>query len=454
MATGQERTGDVFHFGYPRTSDVHKQMLKDTNNCTGCVIFMNYFSEFKINWRSLMATFIGIGTGSAIGHYTLSLFGPELIEEFGWSRADYALVGSLQIFTLLFTPFAGRFTDRFGVKVAAAIGFTSMSLGFFAFSIMSGSLTEFFIIWVVQHVFGVLSTSLVFSRLIVEQFDKARGSALAVLMTSPPLVGAIMAPIIGGLILTQGWRSAFVVLSIITAVGGIICVTFMARTKKAGDVAADGSTILDVNLSKEELFALFKSRTFILLVIGMALINVPQVFASSQLKLIVMAQGVDDVTGTWLVSLYAIGVIIGRIIFGVLLDRIKANYVALFALSLPAVGFLIMASPTTAVGLLASAVLLVGIAQGAEGDIGGYLISRHFSLKNYSLILGCVKAGLDGGGALGAVILSITLRMTDSYTPFLVIVAVATVLGAICFFLTGPGQKRRTPDDPIQTEAE
>lgn len=415
---------------------------------------MSYFSEFRINWRSLVATFIGIGTGSAIGHYTLSLFGPELIEEFGWSRADYALVGSLQIFTLLFTPFAGRFTDRFGVKVAATIGFASMSLGFFAFSIMSGSLTEFFVMWVVQHVFGVLSTSLVFSRLIVEQFDKARGSALAVLMTSPPLVGAIMAPIVGGMILAEGWRAAFVMLGIISAVGGMICVTFMARTKKVGETAADGSEILDVHLSRQELWALVKTPTFLLLVGGMALINVPQVFASSQLKLIVMAQGVDDVTGTWLVSLYAIGVIIGRIIFGLLLDRIKANYVALFALSLPAVGFAIMASPTTLVGLLAAAVLLVGIAQGAEGDIGGYLISRHFSLKNYSLILGCVKAGLDGGGAIGALILSFTLRLTDSYTPFLIIVAVTTILGAICFFLTGPGRQHRTPADPIAIEAE
>lgn len=414
---------------------------------------MSYFSEFRINWRSLLATFIGIGTGSAIGHYTLSLFGPELIKEFGWSKADYALVGSLQIFTLLFTPFAGRFTDRFGVKIAAGIGFASMAGGFFAFSIMSGSLIKFFAIWVVQHVFGVLSTSLVFSRLIVEQFDKARGSALAVLMTSPPMVGAIMAPVVGSIILAEGWRTAFVVLGLITTVGGVICVAFMARTRKAGDTAADGSHILDAKLSKEELWALVKSPTFLLLVGGMALINVPQVFASSQLKLIVMAQGVDDVTGTWLVSLYAIGVIIGRLIFGLLLDRIRPDYVALGALSLPAVGFVIMASPTTLVGLLAGAVLLVGIAQGAEGDIGGYLVSRHFNLKNFSLIFGCVKAGLDGGGALGSLILSLTLRMYDSYTPFLIIVAISTVLGAFCFFLTGPGRARPAPAEPIATEA-
>lgn len=126
---------------------------------------VGFLKEFQRNWRSLLATFIGIGTGSAIGHYTLSLFGPELIREFGWSRADYALVGSLPIVTMLVTPLAGRFTDRFGPRIAASVGFAAMSLGFLAFSLMSGNLWEFFAIWIVQHIFGVLSTSLVFSRL-------------------------------------------------------------------------------------------------------------------------------------------------------------------------------------------------------------------------------------------------------------------------------------------------
>ena len=413
---------------------------------------MGYLSEFKANRRSLAATFIGIGTGSAIGHYTLSLFGPELIREFGWARADYALVGTLQIFTLLATPFAGRFTDRFGVKIAASIGFAAMSLGFLAFSVMSGSLTQFFVIWVAQHIFGVLSTSLVFSRLIVEQFDKARGGALAVLMTGPPLSGAIAAPIIAGVISAEGWRSAFMLLAAISAVGGIICVTFMAGAAKRGEKAADGTAILNVQLSRQELFALLRTRTFLLLVGGMALINVPQVFASSQLKLIVLSNGITDQTATWMVSLYAVGVIIGRIIFGLALDRMRAHYVALLALSLPAIGFVILAASVSMVWLLAGAVLLIGLAQGAEGDIGGYLISRYFSLKNYSLILGFVKAGLDGGGAVGALILSFTLRETESYVPFLLIVAVTTILGAMCFFLTGVGRPHGDRVQPIATE--
>lgn len=414
---------------------------------------VGFLKEFQRNWRSLLATFIGIGTGSAIGHYTLSLFGPELIREFGWSRADYALVGSLPIVTMLVTPLAGRFTDRFGPRIAASVGFAAMSLGFLAFSLMSGNLWEFFAIWIVQHIFGVLSTSLVFSRLVVEQFDKARGTALSVLMMGPPLSGAIMAPILAGVIATEGWRAAFDLLAAISAVGGVICVSFMARGGRRA-APQDKSQAAPVNaLGREEFLAIVRSRTFLLLVAGMAMINIPQVFASSQLKLIVLSTGVTDQMATWMVSLYAIGVLIGRAIFGIALDRIRADLVALFALSLPAIGFIILALPASAIWLLAGGVLLVGIAQGAEGDIGGYMISRHFDLKNYSLILGFVKAGLDGGGAIGALILSFTLRATDSYAPFLYFAAATTILGAVFFFLTGPGRHRERPAEAIQTEA-
>jgi MFS family permease len=192
-----------------------------------------------------------------------------------------------------------------------------------------------------------------------------------------------------------------------------------------------------VQMSRAELSALIRHPTFLLLVGGMFLINIPQVFASSQLKLIVLSKGITDQAATWMVSLYAIGVMAGRIIFGVALDRVRAHLVALFALSLPAIGLLILAGPVPAVWLLASGVLVIGLAQGAEGDLASYLISRHFDLKNFSLILGFVKAGLDGGGAIGAAILSYTLHTTDSYSPFLLLSAVTTIIGAILFFLTG-----------------
>ena len=412
---------------------------------------MTYLNEFRRNWHSVLATVIGISTGSALSHYTMSLFAPELIKEFGWSKSQFALVGSLPFVTMLLTPFAGRFADRVGARMAGIIGFIAMSLGFFGLSMMSGNIYEFFAIWLVQHIFGVLSTSLVFSRIIVERFDKARGSALSLLMMGPPISGAVAAPLLGMLITEHGWRTALVALGVVSALGGLTYALMIGRSRERTEKGAAKFT--QPKLSREELMSLVKSKTFLLLVGGMFLINVPQVFAASQIKLIVLANGVPDALATWMVSLYAVGVIAGRLLFGLALDRVSAHFLALFGLSLPAIGYVILAMPLTIGWLLAFAVLIIGIAQGAEGDLASYMISRHFDLKNYSLILGFVKAGLDGGGALGAVILSYTLATTDSYSPFLLLVAVTTLLGAISFFLTGPDRTRNEPVVPLATEA-
>ena len=160
-----------------------------------------YLREFRLNWQILLGCTIGMALGSAISHYTMSLIGPAMMKEFHWSKAEFALIGSVTLLTMPLIPVAGRFTDRFGPRVAAILGFTAVPLGFLAYTLMTGNILQFFAIYLVQHVFGVLTTSMVFCRVIVERYDSARGIALSVLMTGPPLIGAIAVPILGKIIL-------------------------------------------------------------------------------------------------------------------------------------------------------------------------------------------------------------------------------------------------------------
>ncbi len=391
-----------------------------------------YFREFKLNWVTLLGCCMGMALGSAISHYTMSLMGPPMMQEFHWSKAQFALIGSISLLAMPLIPLAGRFTDRFGPRIAAMVGFSAVPLGFIAYTQMTGSIVQFFMIYLLQHVFGVLTTSMVFCRVIVERFDTARGIALSVLMSGPPLVGAIAAPLLGTLIRNEGWRAGWLALAAVSAVGGIVAISLMGRTRRG-----PAKPKHELHLSRAELLGLLGNRTFLLLLSGMILVNLPQVFASSQLKLVVMDNGVSDSLATWMVSLYAIGVIVGRFGCGLALDRISAHIVAIAALGLPAIGFLILASPVTAVWLLCGAVLIIGLAQGAEGDIGAFLISRRFAMKNYSLLLSLLTTAIGLGAAIGSLFLSLTLHRYDSYTPFLLLSVGATLIGAVLFFLTG-----------------
>lgn len=362
-----------------------------------------------------------------------SMFGPAMIADLGWSKADFALIGALPLFTMILVPVAGAFTDRFGPRTAAIVGFTALPLGFVAMSLMSGSLIEYFAIYALQHVFGILTTTMVSARVVVERFDTARGIALSVMMSAPPLAGAIAAPLMGGVIDDHGWRAGFMVMAVIGAIGGLVSIPFISRGRSDPAHARKDKPKLD----RAVLLSLLRNPTLLLILGGMFLVNVPQVFASSQLKLVVMDSGISSATATWMVSLYATGVIIGRFLSGLALDRVEPHLVAIAALGLPAIGYLLLASQLTATGTIIFAVMIIGLAQGAEADIGAFLISRRFDMTNFSLLLSLLTMMIGLGSAVGSVILSLSLRAYDSYVVFLGASAVATLLGAALFALTG-----------------
>lgn len=393
---------------------------------------MTYFREFGTNWSVLLGATIGVALGSALNHYLTSLFAPALMAEFGWDRATFALVGTLGLASIFVVPFWGRFIDRHGVRLPAGIGYVVIPLTFFAFSLMSGNIYEFFAITVVQHLFGVLTTTLVFSRAIVERFHKARGMALSVLMTGPPLIGATVIPILSEIIEIEGWRAGYRVLALVSAMGGFAAIALVGSGKQA---AAAPNRLAAKRLTRDELMELFRNPSFVLIIAGMFLVNVPSVIVSSQLNLLLLENGVTAGLVAWIVSLYATGVIIGRFASGLALDRLRPQIVALAALGLPAIGFAILASPIEQIWLIAAAVLLIGLAQGAEGDIGAYLTSRTFALAQYSFVYSFLIASMSLATAFGSIVLSLTLRDSDNFDLFLIISAAATIVGALCFFM-------------------
>jgi MFS family permease len=394
---------------------------------------MRYLGEFRSNWSNLLGTCFGLSTGASLSFYTLSLFGPALIGELGWSKAGFALVGSLHLLTLPLLPFIGRFTDRVGPRIAGSVGFATVIVCFLAFAMMRGSLWEFLAIQALLSTFGVMTSSMVLGRVVVDRFDRARGLALSIMMSASPISGALAAPLLAGVITDHGWRAGYLALALVAAIGGTLTILLIGR------VGQDPSGVPKVQkkLSRAEFMGIVRNPVFPLLIGGMFLVNVPQVFATSQLKLVALENGVSDSLATWMVSLFAMGVIGGRWMCGLALDRIKPHLVAFVTLGLPTISYLIFASHIPATGLLVVAVLLIGLAQGAEGDVGAFIISRRFDARNFSLLFSFLNMMVGSGSAIGSLILSLTLQQGHSYFPFIIVCAVTAFLGAVLFGLTG-----------------
>jgi MFS family permease len=396
-----------------------------------------YWGELRTHWRPLLAATMGLGFGIGLSAYTMSLFAPKLIAEFGWPKSQFALLGSFGLLMLIAQPITGRLTDRFGVRAVSAVGVLAGPSAYIAFAMQPGSIRAFFAIAMLQIVVGTLTTSPVYTRIVAERFQRARGLAFSVVMTGPPLVGAVIAPLLGGFIESEGWRNGYLLMGGVTMVFGLIAVLMTPRHIGVHPEEGDAPVA-----AKAGYGVIVRNPAFWVLIVGMILVNFPQGLASAQMKLVLMDSGAQSQTATWLISIYAVGVLIGRFACGLSLDRMEPHHVAALALSMPAIGMALMASSFDATIVLALSVAMMGLAQGAEGDIAAYLVSRRFGLSVFSLVMGLVGASIAGGAALGSLVLSYTLGLWGSYAPFLAISACVTIVGAALFLTLGHGSRK------------
>jgi MFS family permease len=405
----------------------------------------NYLREFRVYWPNITGATLGMSVSSALNQYLNSLFAPPLIAEFGWQKSQLALTTSLMLIALITVPIAGRFVDRVGARIAGTVGFTMLPLCYLAFSMMTGNIMEFYAISLAMGIFGGLTSSLVFSRAIVERFDVARGLALSIFTSGPPLVSAIAVPLMGEVV-AESWRTGYQVLAGLTAVCGFIAVYLIGLRKpppQPGEVVAPARQ----PLGRAELLSVVRNPVFLLMIGGMLLINFPQVIIYTQLVLMLQENGASIELATWLVSLYALSVVVGRFACGYALDHIPSHVVAVVTLGLPAIGLFALASPFDASWVLIGAIALAGLAQGAENDVGGVMIAQKFAIRHYSLIYGLVITAMGVSTAVGSLVLSFMLARSDSYDDFLFLSGALTMAGVVCFYLTG---RHGGPQQPIE----
>lgn len=404
-----------------------------------------YLSELIRHRRAIFAASAGMGSGFLLNHYVNNLFAPRLIEEFDWSRSDFALIGTLGLLTLLVIPIIGRLTDLIGVKLIATIGIITFPLTFVAFSLMNGSIYAFAGITVAQTLLaGVTTSSTVYSRLIAERFDNARGLALAIMATVPALIGILGSPLLNGVIENHGWRTGYVAMAGYTAIVGAIAL-FSLPGRMTRPVRR-GADVKRAPNARKDYSEVLGNRNFWVIALGFLLCNLVYPLQSSQMNLMLLELGASASTAAWMISVLAAGVMTGRLCCGFALDRFPTPVVAGIAMGMPAIGLFALAAGVNAPGLLAASVMLVGLSLGAESDLAAYLVMRYFCLDVYGTVLGLVVMTMAASAVLGSVLLSTTLMIFDHFSWYLTLVGISSLAGGLVFlFLNRP-----LPENPGQ----
>tara|TARA_A100001037_G_scaffold289537_1_gene301368 strand:+ start:1224 stop:2438 length:1215 start_codon:yes stop_codon:yes gene_type:complete len=329
-----------------------------------------------------------------IAFFSFTFYVEPWREEFGVSRGDIFLaLVTVQIIMGLASPIAGKAMDRMSIRGLVITGSVSYAT-FLAISSLATSLWHIVGLYGTLFVVGaLLAGPLAAQTLAAKWFFKRRGMAIGLVSVGTSLGGFIMPLIVTSLMAEFGWRIANQILSIVVLVTIIPIVWKVIRNTPVDkgiqpEIGTEGE---DEPNSQKALstISIIKNRAFWVPVIAFvpmmtAFGAVQQNFAPFVADLQVSAQ-----EASYLVSLMAIVMVIGKVFFGLMADRIDHRLLYTLAISVLSITLLLMMmSPSY--GQLFLIAGMVGFAAGGFLPLLGAIIGSHFGPQAFGQVMGLI----------------------------------------------------------------
>lgn len=404
-------------------------------------------AEWRANWRIVVGVAIGMGTGISLYLLVSSLFVTRITEEFGWSRGDLSLAAAAgYIMGALSLALVGRLLDRHGYRRVVLVSVPGLALVYLGAASVDGSYGIYVALMVIAGIFGTGTGAIAYTRPLIAVFDRQRGLALGVAASGISVTAILMPPLLSHVIATHGWRSGFIAMAVITlGIGLPLALWFIGRVKSERHVDTETLTLSELPEASEaerrapsvSLREAMRGSQFWLLVVALVAINIPGSGIVGQLAPLLSDQGLSATATGLALSVYALGLMAGRLLTGFALDRIPVGRVAALMTGVPAIGALVLLVPEPHVAVALVAVALIGLQQGSELDLLAYFISRHFGFQHYSSIFGAIATAGALSTASGIVLFGQVHDATGSYTIALVVGVCAFLVGAVAFHAAG-----------------
>jgi len=387
-----------------------------------------------------------IGLGSGVGPLftaTVGVFLYPLAQEFGWGRAETALsFGSAMLGIALASPLVGLLIDRHGVRRIALLSACLMAACLGALTLQTGDVAAWAALAMAIGLLGAGTSPLGYLAVMPQWFDRRLGLSLGLAMSGLGL-GMVGMPLLAQkLIAAGGWRVAYLGLALFALCAALLA-SALLHERQAGasaprNAAGGGLAVQEVDgLTLRE--GLRSPRLW--LIVGAFLVaSIATLSMGPHLPALFVDKGYTPEEAAKGVSLMGIGLFIGRILTGLLLDRLHAPLVGAAFMFAGAAGLVVLGS-TSDYQLLLAGGALIGLAIGAEGDLISYLVRSYFGLRAFGALYGIAFAAYALGGVIGPVAMGRYFDLTGHYR--LVLELYPWMLGAAGLALLALGRYRQ-----------
>jgi len=328
-------------------------------------------------------------------------FFEPIAAEMGWSYTQISLASSLRgLEAGLLAPVTGILVDRWGPRKLVFSGGILMAAGSYFLSTVD-SLAMFYAAYLIIALGTSCCSYTVQMAAAANWFRRKMGLASGI-MSAGVGFGGLIIPIMVYLIVIYGWRTTMALISAGTLVIVLPLSLLFRRNPEDYGYYPDGDCEVEVNentkivsTSTMESSVTFsqakKSLTFWKIIISLVLLHTVVSALTVHIMPYLSSVGIARFKSGFVVTLYPIISIAGRIGAGWLGDRYGKKPVLATAFFLIGLGFFCLSYITESMTLiLIPFVLLYSTGFGSAGALRPSLVREYFGRSHFGTILGCI----------------------------------------------------------------
>ena len=361
-------------------------------------------------WRIVSVVFLTHFISVGLVFYSYGVFFKALAAEFGGSRFGVATgLAVMQVGIAAVSPYLGRLVDRGSIRRIMCGGALLMAIGFLAASRIEALWQFYAIMGTLLALGSVMLGAIPGSTAVASWFTTRRGIALGVAGMGISLSGLAMAPVATGLIESIGWRNTFVVyaaLTLLTVVPAVWWVMVnrpeeMGLAPDGAEPGADASQHAEARMRSSRTTstvaappdAVWSTREalrepnfwVITLFVGL------NFFANGAVLTHIIPHatdiGFEPLAAAWVLSTMAGFGVIGKLLFGWIVDWLPKRAALWLASGLQAFGVALVFFAVTYPSLLAAGAVF-GLGMGGIIPIWGATIGAGFGRHAFGRVMG------------------------------------------------------------------
>ena len=393
----------------------------------------------------LLGAILGIASGAVVFLMSLGIFLKTIAITFEWNRADTTLIPVLfMVGAAIGAPCIGYLGDRTGWRKTILISIALLSLGMLAMSLAPAN--HMYVISLAMLI-GVVAPGTGapgYLPILAKAFTKKPGMAFGLAMFGSSAAVAVIPIVASKLLESMDWRAAYLVFAGLCLLLGFVAhqLVFRVLATAGFDLRAVKAYVDSNNAIRPEDGISFgeaiSGYRFWIIVVAVSIqfgvvqgvgVHLPSLATDQGISLSYAAQ----VAG--LVGLAGAGARLG---VALILDKVYAPLLAFVVFLSAATGlYFLSIDISQTLWLLPLAAILLGAANGAEGDIVPFLARKYFGTKAFGTINGAMYSFILLSSAFSTYLYGWSFDLMKSYVPMLQVAAILCGISGLAMLTLG-----------------